>query len=153
MYRILLYTIILVALAACAPAAPSEAAASPTPELFPSGDFSVRLIQTGGFAGVYRWVTVDADGLVSAGDERADQAGSLQLSPEDLARVRTLTAQAAQLEPERAGSECADCFEYELVISIDEGDRHILLNDTTLPGSGFEELIGVLQEFMAEALG
>jgi hypothetical protein len=158
MSRPILFLLILSLLAACAPASASP---QPLPPL--EGTWSVKLTQSGGFAGLQRWVSVTSDGAVLASDDRAGAVGSLQLTPAQLADLAALVAQSSVQSPDSypnasypnrsyPNSGCADCFLYYIEIHSGNTRFSAQADDVTLPGSGLEPLVTKLLGLMMEAL-
>lgn len=119
----------------------SEEITHTAPEL--EEGWHVRMIQTGGIAGVNRAVEVLSDGSYTVYQQAGAEGVKGQLSETQL---NQLTDLITNLEIKRAqtNSVCADCFEYN--IEIQSGGRKMVLDldDLTLPDSGAEELVTFL---------
>lgn len=109
--------------------------------------WSVRMIQTGGIAGVNRAVEVLSDGSYTVYPQAGAEGVKGQLSEADLARLEDLIANL-EIANVRTDRMCADCFEYN--IEIQSGGRKMVLDldDLTLPDSGAGELVAFLSGLM-----
>jgi hypothetical protein len=109
--------------------------------------WSVRMIQTGGIAGVNRAVEVLSDGSYTVYQQAGAEGIKGQLSETDLAKLEDLIANL-EIANVRTDSMCADCFEYN--IEIQSGGRKMVfqLDDISLPDSGAGELVMFLSGLM-----
>jgi hypothetical protein len=150
-HSILRYVWPLVLLAAaCAPAAqpPDALQASPSP----AGEWTIKLTQSGGFAGVMLTVQVSSDGRLVAENQRAGSSVTKTLPTETTAQIGRYYAQVLQATPIVPRSGCADCFLYRLEFTSAGRGAHIEADDTTLGASGAADLIRLLQQLRDEAL-
>lgn len=111
------------------------------------GDWSVRMIQSGGIAGVNRAVEVLSDGSYTVYPQAGAEGIAGQLTESELAQLQTLIANLEISSP-RTDRMCNDCFEYD--IEIQSGGRKMVfeLDDLTLPDSGAGELVTFLSGLM-----
>lgn len=109
-------------------------------------DWSVRMIQTGGIAGVNRAVEVLSDGSYTVYQQASAEGVKGKLSEADLAKLEDLIVNL-KIANVRTDSMCADCFQYN--IEIQSGGRKMVLDldDLTLPDSGAAELVLFLTGF------
>ena len=134
-------------LSACGPAT-----AFPPPAPSPVSTWSLRLTQTGGFAGVHLEMELSSDGHLAARDERSGRTASQQL-PEDVVRqISHLLADARLGQNQPLPSMCADCFIYRLEITATNGSVIVQADDSNLNESGAAELIDALRQVRDQAL-
>jgi hypothetical protein len=109
------------------------------------GDWSVRMIQTGGIAGVNRAVEVLSDGSYTVYQQAGAEGIKGQLTEAELNQLSDLVTNL-EIKRSQSNSMCADCFEYNIEIQSGAGKKLILeLDDLTLPDSGAGELVSLLQ--------
>jgi hypothetical protein len=138
--------VLMALLTACSP----RAEALPLPS--PGSDWTLKLVQTGGFAGVNLGVEVTSQGQLTASDGRTHRTVTQPLAPDALARLGQLYAASRLAQPGTPTRSCADCFNYELEARSGAAALHVQLDDTNLASSGFAELIGYLRELRDTAL-
>jgi hypothetical protein len=149
--RILLFLLLFFPLAACS--SPTSEPEPPTePEKIEPLIWSVHMIQNGGEISTHRAITVDNSGQVTAVDEFSGRRGSLALSVSELDEIHALAAQSARVVPPAQATGCADCFEFELIVEIDEGPRTVRVDDLRLADSGLDPLVSSLLRLMDQAL-
>lgn len=111
------------------------------------GDWHIRMIQTGGIAGVNHALEVLSDGSYKVYQQAGAEGIQRQLSQTDLANLENLIA---NLEIRISGPNgvCADCFIYD--IEIQSGGRKMTfqLDDISLRDSGASELVMFLSGLM-----
>jgi hypothetical protein len=141
---------LIVVTSACGPAQLQPSYPQPLPS--PSGSWSLSLTQSGGIAGVSLKVTVSSDGQLTAEDQRSGKTVTQTLPPDTMAKLAALYSAVAVSTPQSPKSGCADCFLYHL--ELNSGDKALSLkfDDTTLGGSGAEQLIHFLQQLRDAAL-
>ncbi len=142
--------ILALLLAACGPAAQSPVAPQASPS--PAGEWTVKLTQSGGFAGVMLTVQVSADGTLVAENQRAGSSVTKSLPPETIARIASQSSQFLQMTPVAPRSGCADCFLYKLEFHALDRTSYVEADDTTLAASGAADLVRLLQQLRDEAL-
>lgn len=112
------------------------------------GDWSVRMIQTGGIAGVNRAIEVLSDGSYTVYQQAGAEGVKGQLVEAQLTQLEELINNL-EIASIRTNSMCADCFEYNIEIQSSGGRKLVLeLDDLTLPDSGAGELVTFLQNLM-----
>lgn len=111
------------------------------------GDWHIRMIQTGGIAGVNRAIEVLSDGSYTVYQQAGTEGKKGQLTESELSRLQELIANL-EITNSRTNSMCNDCFEYN--IEIQSGGRKMVLDldDLTLPDSGAGELVTFLSGLM-----
>ncbi len=137
-------------LAACGPASLQAQAPQASPS--PAKEWTVKLTQSGGFAGVLLTVQVSSDGSLIAENQRAGRSVTQTLAPETTAQVGRYYSQLLQLTPAPQRSGCADCFLYRLEFSAAGRAARLEADDTTLVASGAADLIRLLQKLREDAL-
>lgn len=143
MYRKILFIIALTMLLISSCSSP-EITYTPPPI---QGDWTVRMTQSGGFAGVMRNIKVSSNGECTFTDERSKQTVTHQLSKEQLTELGSLI-ENLELTSAPSSSVCADCFIYEIEIKSAGKKMLIHLDDMSLPNSGAQELIAFLSGLM-----
>ncbi len=140
-YIFTLLMVLALSISACG----SEEITHTAPEL--AEGWYVRMIQTGGIAGVNRAIEVLSDGSYTVYQQAGADGVKGQLSEADLAKLEDLIANL-EIANVRTDSMCADCFEYN--IEIQSGGRKMVLDldDLTLPDSGAAELVTFLSGLM-----
>jgi hypothetical protein len=126
--------------------------AFPPPIASPANDWSLVLVQSGGFAGVNLTIQADSDGKITAKDARSGREITRPLSDSKLQELGALLAALDVRGDRGATSACADCFLYDLEITGPGGTTRWRGDDTTLDGSGTENLIRLLVKLRDEAL-
>lgn len=106
-------------------------------------DWYIRMIQTGGIAGVNRAVEVLSDGSYTVYPQAGGEGKKDNLSEPELAQLEEIIKNLEVSIPAMRGG-CADCFFYD--IEIQSGGRKMVfqLDDISLPDSGAGELITFL---------
>lgn len=116
-----------------------------------SDDWTVNMIQTGGIMGMKRSILVSSDGKYQVLDQRTQKSANGTLTESQRNEVKgSLTG--LKFTAPNLPSACADCFIYNIEIESNGQKMKIQLDDTTLPGSGFEPLVGSLTALMDSAL-
>jgi hypothetical protein len=126
----------------------------PTPQALPtpSKSWTVKLTQSGGFAGVLLIIEVSSDGHLNAQDERAQRSVAQTLSDETIARMSSLISNTKLSRGAVPSSGCADCFIYDLEIRSDGQVVEGRVDDVTIGDSGAADLIAFLRELRDAAL-
>jgi hypothetical protein len=137
-------------LTACGRVLPATTAPQPLPS--PGEAWTIKLTQSGGFAGVHLTVEVSSNGQLKAEDQRSGRTVLQNLSPASMTELNRLfsKALAATAAPPRSG--CADCFIYDLEVTSAGNTSAIRVDDTTLEASGAAELITFLRQLRDRAL-
>ena len=148
MKRVMPFLILsLLGVAACAPTR-----TFPPPAPTSAGTWSIKLTQTGGFAGAHLEIRVSSDGHMTAEDGRTRRVVSRPLSEAAVRELNRLLGPSTLPETERLRSVCADCFVYELEIASTTGIVRVQADDTNLSESGAQDLIQFLGEMRDQAL-
>ena len=113
-------------------------------------DWTVRMIQSGGIAGVNRAVEVLSDGSYTVYQQAGGEAITGQLTEPELAQLKELIANL-EITAIRTDKMCADCFEYDIEINSGGKKMNVQLDDITLPDSGVEELVTFLRGLIDSA--
>jgi hypothetical protein len=127
------------------PAALPTQAAQRLPEL--TGDWHVRLAQTGGFAGVSRTLEISSNGEVTITEERINRKDITQLPADKLARLKELIA-ASEYRPVLQPLACNDCFIFDLQIENGSEKFKMQIDQINLSETGLEPLVGFLGEML-----
>lgn len=142
--------VLFVLLAGCGPAGPATLRPQSVPS--PSGAWTAKLTQSGGFIGVLLTVEVSRNGVLTAEDLRSGQSLTTALPPDTIAQLDQMISNAKAPVPGGLPSGCADCFNYTLDLISTRGAIHVQVDDTTIAASGFEPLINLLQHLRDDAL-
>jgi hypothetical protein len=124
----------------------------PPPAPTPDRDWTMRMSQTGGFAGVHLVIHVTSVGELKAEDQRTGRTATLNLPPWELLELDGLRQALTLQQTARLPSACADCFIYDLEIASNTGILRVQADDTTLAASGAQALIERLRELRDRAL-
>lgn len=112
------------------------------------GDWSVRMIQTGGIAGVNRAVEVLSDGSYTVYQQAGAEGVKGQLTEAQLTQLQELINNLEIVSPQ-TDRMCADCFEYSIEIQSSGGRKLVFeFDDLGLPDSGAGELVTFLSGLM-----
>lgn len=128
--------------------------AAPAPQAIPSpeGNWTLELVQSGGFAGVHLSVEVTSGGQLTATNVRSGRTSTQNLPPNTMAELRRLIPQAEISDVAGKPSSCADCFVYELTLKSDSETIQMQADDTTLGNSPAQPLISLLRSLRDSAL-
>jgi hypothetical protein len=121
MYKRILITMLLMILLISGCSSPEITHTAPELE----EGWYVRMIQTGGIAGVNRAVEVLSDGSYTVYQQAGAEGVKGQLNEADLAKLEDLIANL-EIANVRSDSMCADCFEYN--VEIQSGGRKMILD-------------------------
>ena len=136
----------------CVPSATPEPLNTPTAELSaPGNDWTIKMTQSGGFAGVSRSVEVSSDGKYTVVDERAKKTVSGELTTDELSELNQLVMTSKYVSAAKPNG-CADCFVYDLEAQVNGEKLSVQLNDVSLPNSGLEPLVSYLRGVIDTAL-
>lgn len=140
-YIFTLLMVLALSISACG----SEEITHTSPEL--EEGWYVRMIQTGGIAGVNRAVEVLSDGSYTVYQQAGGEGIKGNLSEPELAQLEEIIKNLEISIPAMRGA-CADCFFYD--IEIQSGGRKMVfqLDDISLPDSGAGELVTFLTSLM-----
>lgn len=151
-YRFRSLTLVVLAVtSACVLARTGSPAPQPLPS--PEGSWSLELDQSGGFAGVHLSLQVTSAGQLTATDLRSGRTATQSLSPDTMAELRRLMAQAAISDVPGKPSSCADCFVYNLTLKSNSGTVQMQADDSTLGNSPAQPLISYLRSLGDSTLG
>jgi hypothetical protein len=142
--------LLCVILAGCGPVRP--ATPRPQPPLPPTGAWTVKLTQSGGFIGVLMTVDVSSGGALTAQDHRSGRSVTNTVPPETIARLDQMISKATEPLTIGKSSRCADSFNYTLDLTSTRGAIQVQMDDTTIGASGLEALINLLQQLRDDAL-
>ncbi len=148
---ILLSAMALIAiLSACGRLLPIGSAPQPLPS--PGENWTIKLTQSGGIAGVMQTLEVSSDGQLKAADQRSGRSVTQSLPPAALAELQRLFSKASLAAATPVHSSCADCFIYDLEVTAGGNKMTVRADDTTLTDSGAAELIAFLRQLRDRAL-
>jgi hypothetical protein len=130
---------------------PDVRARSVTPIAVQDGpsNWMVELHLSGGFAGLDRTIRLESTGRLAALDTDRQFEFEGEAAAADVEAVEALLDAAA---PAARGSDCFDCFVYELHIRVDGRTRVVGANDASLGSGEFAELVGTLSVLLQDAL-
>ena len=124
----------------------------PQPLASPSDNWNIKLVQSGGIAGVLLTVDVSSDGQLKAEDQRSQRSASKILSSQTTAELKGLIFNTVVSTSRVPQSACADCFIYNLEIQSDGKAVKIQVDDATINDSSAQGLITTLLKIRDEAL-
>jgi hypothetical protein len=108
---------------------------------------------SGGLRGVDRTLAISSNGELSAEDRRQSARVTGKPTAADLDQIAPLVVRIKSIpEIPRRDSSCRDCLSYNLDIEIGLERFTARLDDTTLPGSGLEELARALTTLLNRLL-
>ncbi len=145
-----LLPLLIVLTSACGPARLEPADPLPLPS--PTSSWNLSMTQSGGFAGVQLKVDVASDGTLTAADDRSGRVVTQHLPPETVTKIAALVLSAARSASQSPHSGCADCFIYDLQLNAGGKVVTAHVDDTTLQGSGLQELVSLLRQVRDSAL-
>jgi hypothetical protein len=125
-----------------APSKTSEPSKSGLPSL--TGDWTIRMMHSGGIMGLSRSLKVDSTGIYAVKDDRAEQEFSGQLSKDELADLMIIVSTATYI-PEKTPHGCADCFIYDIQIISNDGKFSAQVDDISIEESGLSNLVMYLR--------
>ena len=137
-------------LSSCGTAKPVEPI--PQPLASPSDNWEVKMIQSGGIAGVLLTVDVSSDGQLKAEDQRSQRSASKILPSQTTAELKGLIFNTVVSTSRVPQSACADCFIYDLEIQSEGKVIKIQVDDSTINDSSAQGLITTLLKIRDEAL-
>lgn len=126
-------------------------ASTPEPSA-PSGDWTIKMTQSGGIMGLSRSIEVSSDGNYTVVDERANKTVTGEFTANELLELNELVTTSKYVPATKPDGTCADCFVYDLEIQVNGEKLSIQLNDVSLPNSGLEPLVAYLQGLMETTL-
>jgi hypothetical protein len=117
-----------------------------------SDNWNVKLVQSGGIAGVLLTVDVSSDGRLKAEDQRSQRSVTKVLPSQTTAELKGLIFNTVVSTSRVLQSACADCFIYDLEIQSDGNDFKFHVDDLTINDSDAQGLITTLLKIRDEAL-
>jgi len=124
----------------------------PQPLASSSDNWNVKLVQSGGIAGVLLTVDVSSDGRFKAEDQRSQRSVTKVLPSQTTAELKGLIFNTVVSTSRVLQSACADCFIYDLEIQSDGNDFKFHVDDLTINDSDAQGLITTLLKIRDEAL-
>lgn len=116
-----------------------------------SSSWEAELLITGGFAGVQRGIKISSTGEVIIHGGNNNLQGQVQLSREDIEKFSRLINEIKEVRVQANPPACADCFQYELNVSINGKHFQATVNDLNLQDSGVAPLINEMENLLAKA--
>lgn len=141
------FLIIILFLSSC-----SQVKPFPQPLPSPSSNWTVKLNQSGGIAGVQLSIEISSNGQLRAEDQRSHRIVTQTLPPQTITKIHQLIANTSVSVTGVPQSGCADCFIYDLEIQTEESDYHINVDDVTMKNSNAADLIASLSKLRDGAL-
>jgi hypothetical protein len=123
------------------PTAIPTQAAQKLPNL--TGNWHIRLEQTGGIAGVSRNLEISSSGKMTIIEERINKNETTQLPADKFAMLKELVA-SSEYHPVTQPMGCADCFIFNLQIDNGSEKFQMQIDQINLPNTGLEPLVGFL---------
>ena len=141
------FLVIFIFTAAC-----GQLKSAPQPLPSPSRNWTLIMMQSGGFAGVSLSARISSNGQLIAEDQRSNRSVTQTLSSQTMAKLNQLVSGISVSANNNPQSGCADCFIYDLEIQSEESDFHINVDDVTLKDSSASELIPLIIKLRDDAL-
>jgi hypothetical protein len=118
--------------------------------------WKIEFTISGGFAGIHRHLTLNSIGKLTAADKKFKKHAEKQISQEQLTEIANTIEQPGFLVNEKEasalGGKCADCFQYRLMLSVNDKKATAIFNDLTLRDSKYTALINLLSTMLEQAL-
>jgi len=117
--------------------------AKPVPQPLPSPSrrWTIKLNQSGGFAGVQLNVEISSDGQLTAQDQRTNRSVTQTLPSQTMTKLNQFISNLSIPSTGVPQSACADCYIYDMNIQTEESDLHILVDDVTIKNTSAADLI------------
>lgn len=116
----------------------------------------VELNISGGFAGIRRQITVNADGSLIATDGRQGSKVERTLQTEQLAKLNTVVAALESAPTAQSGrafpGRCADCIQSRLNATVNGKTYTATVRSGEKPAQPFDDLIAQLAQLLQETL-
>lgn len=108
--------------------------------------------RSGGIAGEMKTMDINEDGSFIATSKGLQRTIEGTLSTGEVGEIGRLLAEVYPFPPARPGSECRDCFSYTIRLDLGGRPSEITLDDSLLPNSRFEGLVGRLNSLLDSKL-
>ena len=132
-------------------AEPLETPANPSSaDCSPPSNWTIEYQRSGGIGGFSQSITLQSDGSMTIQSDHPPVDKQLQVPADHVEPIQNLLVEACPFPLGRAEGTCADCFNYELEIQMDEQFYSIQAQDTTLT-EDLQPLINALDEFILMA--
>jgi hypothetical protein len=115
------------------------------------GEWTMKMMYSGGFMGLSRSIEISADGKFTVTDERLNKKVPGEFSADELSKINKQVSSSVYI-PLTKPDGCADCFVYDLEIQGNGEKFTAQLNDVNLPASGLEPLVTYLRGLIETAL-
>ena len=136
--------------AACAPARAQQRPASGVQSA--ASPWRLTLHVAGGFAGLDRTLELTSAGDTRAIDPRRGTPIASQAEATELAAIASLVTALKSTAPAQRNANCRDCLEYSLDIQRGGERLAFRLDDSNLPGSEAEPLVGAANTMLNRLL-
>jgi hypothetical protein len=113
-------------------------------------NWTIEYQRSGGIGGFSQSITLQSDGSMTIQSDHPAVDKQLQVPADHVEPVENLLVEACPFPVGRADGNCADCFNYELEIQMDEQFYSIQAQDTTLTEE-LHSLVNALDEFILMA--
>jgi hypothetical protein len=113
-------------------------------------NWTIEYHRSGGIGGFSQSLTLRSDGNMTIQSEHPPVDKQLQVPEDHVEPIANLLVEACPFPVGRAVGTCADCFNYELDIQMDEQFFTVQAQDTTLT-EDLHPLINALDEFIQMA--
>lgn len=116
----------------------------------PPSNWTIEYQRSGGIGGFSQSIILQSDGSMTIQSDHPPVDKQLQIPEDHVEPIKNLLVEACPFPVGRADGNCADCFNYELDIQMDEQFYTIQAHDTTLT-EDLQPLINALDEFISMA--
>jgi hypothetical protein len=124
----------------------------PQPLPSPSGNWTVKLNQSGGIAGVLLTVDISSNGQLNAEDQRSLRSVTQTLPAQTITKLNQMVSGISMSPRSFPPSGCADCFIYNLEIQSEAANVHLSVDDVTMKDSSAVDLIAYVITLRDDAL-
>ena len=112
--------------------------------------WSLTYTRSGGFAGTMDTMTLDSEGNIVTSGRSDNLVVEGSIPPADVENIETLLVATCPFEGIALAS-CADCFNYDVEVTMDGNYYQFETNDAGLMESNASSLIGALESVMERA--
>jgi len=114
--------------------------------------WEAELSVTGGIAGVQKGIKIASTGEVILSDANRSLELQERLSEEEIEKFTRLVTSIKDVKVASNPPACADCFQYQLNVSVDGTQIQATVNDLNLPNSGIAPLISEMITLMENSI-
>jgi hypothetical protein len=98
-----------------------------------SNEWEIEFVLSGGIAGQAKSLNISSNGNAILQDLRKGETRESKISQNELRQIEEMLVQACPFEGKGTGNECADCFEYQLNVSMNGRKYSLKVNEINIP--------------------